>query len=88
LAGNTARQILLQRHLGLPTPRYLHAPLVLSASGEKLSKQTGARALELARPLYALQLAAGVLGLEAHGTDLASWLASAVAAWRARWPLP
>jgi len=88
LAGNTARQILLQRHLGLPTPRYLHAPLVLSASGEKLSKQTGAQALELARPLYALQLAAGVLGLEAHGTDLASWLASAVAAWRARWPLP
>jgi glutamyl-Q tRNA(Asp) synthetase len=69
-------------------PRYLHAPLVLSANGEKLSKQTGARALELARPLDALRAAAGVLGLETHGTDLAAWLASAVAAWGARWPLP
>jgi len=88
LAGNTARQILLQRHLGLPMPRYLHAPLVLSANGEKLSKQTGAQALELARPLDALRAAAGVLGLETHGTDLAAWLASAVAAWGARWPLP
>jgi glutamyl-Q tRNA(Asp) synthetase len=27
LADNTARQILLQRALGLPTPRYLHTPL-------------------------------------------------------------
>ena len=88
LAGNTGRQILLQRHLGLPTPRYLHTPLVLSANGEKLSKQTGAQALDLARPLDALQAAAAVLGLETRGTDLAVWLASAVAAWRARWPLP
>jgi len=88
LAGNTARQILLQRHLGLPTPRYLHTPLVLSASGEKLSKQTGAKALELERPLEALQAAAGVLGLDARGTSLAEWLAAAIAAWRTRWPLP
>jgi glutamyl-Q tRNA(Asp) synthetase len=88
LAGNTARQILLQRQLGLATPRYLHTPLVLAASGEKLSKQTGAQALDLARPLDALQAAARVLGLDARGTDLAEWLGSAVAAWRSRWPLP
>lgn len=86
LAGNTARQILLQRSLGLPTPRYLHAPLVLSAGGEKLSKQTGAKPLELERPLDALQAAAAVLGLEPRGTTLASWLDSATAAWGARWP--
>ena len=42
LADNTARQIQLQRSLGLPTPRYLHTPLVLAEGGEKLSKQTGA----------------------------------------------
>ncbi len=88
LAGNTARQIFLQRSLGSATPRYLHTPLVLSASGEKLSKQTGARALELHPPLEALRAAAGVLGLDASGTTLAAWLASAVAAWRSRWPLP
>ena len=87
LVGNTARQILLQRQLGLPTPRYLHTPLVLAASGEKLSKQTGALPLELDRPLEALQVAGAVLGLEASGTDLAAWMAAAVAAWHARWPL-
>ena len=87
LAGNTARQILLQRRLGLPTPRYLHAPLVLAASGEKLSKQTGARPVGLERPLEALQAAGAVLGVQAKGTGLAEWLAAAVADWHARWPL-
>jgi len=42
LLGSTARQILLQRLLGLPTPRYLHLPLAVNALGEKLSKQTHA----------------------------------------------
>lgn len=87
LASNTARQILLQRFLGLPTPRYLHTPLVLAAGGDKLSKQTGAEPLALARPLDALRAAGAVLGLEAQGTTLAEWLASAVAQWRVRWPL-
>ena len=47
LADNTARQILLQRALGYPTPRYLHTPLELAADGQKLSKQNGAQALQL-----------------------------------------
>jgi glutamyl-Q tRNA(Asp) synthetase len=85
---HSARQILLQGHLGVPTPRYLHTPLVLAASGEKLSKQTGARPLGLERPLDDLRCAAAVLGLAAEGTGLADWLGSAVAAWRSRWPLP
>ena len=42
LLGSTARQIYLQRLLGLPTPRYLHIPAAIDAAGEKLSKQTGA----------------------------------------------
>ena len=41
LADSTARQILLQRLLGVATPRYLHTPLVRTADGAKLSKQTG-----------------------------------------------
>jgi glutamyl-Q tRNA(Asp) synthetase len=40
LLASTARQIHLQRVLGLPTPRYLHLPAALNAAGEKLSKQT------------------------------------------------
>ena len=63
LADNTARQILLQRALGLPTPRYLHTPLIFGANGEKLSKQNGAQALDLSNPLQAVNQAARVLGL-------------------------
>ncbi len=40
LRDSTARQILLMRFLGRATPpRYLHHPLLFSASGEKLSKR-------------------------------------------------
>ncbi len=88
LASNTARQILLQGLLGLPTPRYLHTPLVLAANGEKLSKQTGAKPLDLVSPVVALRAAAAVLGLDPVGATMADWLADAVAQWRARWPLP
>ena len=70
LADNTARQILLQQALGLPTPRYLHTPLVLGADGEKLSKQNGAQALNLNDPLAALNAAAQVLGLDASASSV------------------
>ena len=43
LLDSTARQIHLQRLLGLATPRYLHVPVAVTPSGEKLSKQTRAR---------------------------------------------
>ena len=68
LADNTARQILLQRALDLPTPRYLHTPLVLGANGEKLSKQNGAAPLDLTDPALALQQAMHTLGLLGQGT--------------------
>jgi len=87
LADNTARQILLQRALQLPTPRYLHTPLVLAADGRKLSKQNGAVPLDLADAaavLHALQAAAAVLDLPALCADTpAQWLAQAVSAWAA-----
>jgi glutamyl-Q tRNA(Asp) synthetase len=43
LLDSTARQLHLLRLLGLPAPRYLHIPAAVNATGEKLSKQTGAR---------------------------------------------
>lgn len=95
LADNTARQILLQRALGLPTPHYLHTPLVLAADGHKLSKQNGAEPLALAdagERLCALRQAAAVLDLPAgdagddRGPDLEAWLGRATAAWAARQP--
>ncbi len=80
LADNTARQIVLQQALGLPTPQYLHTPLVRGADGEKLSKQNGALALDLSDPLAALGQAAQVLGLPA-GPALKHFLTQAQADW-------
>jgi glutamyl-Q tRNA(Asp) synthetase len=82
LADNTPRQIHLQRLLGLPTPRYMHAPLVLGADGEKLSKQNGALAADTSRPLQALQAAAATLGLDLRAPTLPEALAAGVAQWQ------
>jgi glutamyl-Q tRNA(Asp) synthetase len=86
LADNTARQIHLQRLLGLSTPRYLHTPLVLGGDGHKLSKQNGAQAFDAGMPLAALQSAAATLGLPPlEGATVSDWLPAAVKAWHARW---
>jgi glutamyl-Q tRNA(Asp) synthetase len=81
LADNTARQILLQRALGLPTPRYLHTPLVPGPNGEKLSKQNGAPPLDTRDPLATLSAAARTLGLPPQAGALPDALATWVAAW-------
>jgi glutamyl-Q tRNA(Asp) synthetase len=93
LADNTARQIVLQEALGFARPCYLHTPLVLAPDGQKLSKQTGAAALDLRDPLRALGEAAAALGLGDGGRlacrrTIGEFLAEAVARWRARFPLP
>jgi glutamyl-Q tRNA(Asp) synthetase len=57
LLESTARQIWLQRCMGLPTPTYRHLPLVLDAQGRKLSKSTQAFPVGPADPLPALRRA-------------------------------
>ncbi len=51
LLPSTPRQILLQRRLGLPQPRYLHLPVAIDVNGEKLSKQTLAAPLPMDDPV-------------------------------------
>jgi glutamyl-Q tRNA(Asp) synthetase len=92
LADNTARQILLKNGLqaiqnkafssaDFVKMQYLHVPLVLADDGEKLSKQNGAKALDLSDPLRELNLAAARLGLHAqHGS-----LGEALMAWTQEW---
>lgn len=87
LADNTARQIMLQRALGYPTPQYLHTPLVLGANGEKLSKQNGAMAIDTSTPQAAwreLLRAGEVLGLSA-AEDATIHPGAVLVRWTAQW---
>lgn len=81
LLDSTPRQIYLQRLLGLPTPGYLHLPLALDEEGRKLSKSTGADAIDAADPLPALHRALTFLGLppDRPAASPAALLASAAA---------
>jgi glutamyl-Q tRNA(Asp) synthetase len=72
LLDSTPRQILLQRLLGLPTPRYLHVPVALDAAGGKISKQGGAAGIGKAQLARALEFL---------GQEPAPDLAAAVRNW-------
>ncbi len=85
LLDSTPRQIYLQHLLGVPTPHYLHVPVLTNNIGEKLSKQTGAQPLDLTQPLNALLDAARFLQLpitKAQSID-AFWQ-GAITAWARR----
>ena len=88
LLDSTPRQIYLQHLLALPTPRYLHVPVVRNAAGEKLSKQTGAVAVAPGDERSARQVlvaAARFLGLDLPmQTSLDAFWRAAVPAWAAR----
>jgi glutamyl-Q tRNA(Asp) synthetase len=85
LLESTQRQIYLQRLLGLPTPSYMHVPVVLNDVGEKLSKQTGAAALDLNNPLSELLRAGRFLQLQIdHADSLAEFWQKAIADWTHR----
>jgi glutamyl-Q tRNA(Asp) synthetase len=64
LLDNTARQIFLQRRLGLPTPAYMHLPLAMNPDGSKLSKQNFAAPLPLPPDPLLLWRALECLGQE------------------------
>jgi glutamyl-Q tRNA(Asp) synthetase len=62
LLQHTAAQLLVMDALGLQRPCYAHLPLIVNAAGQKLSKQTHAPALDLARPLDNLRAVLAALG--------------------------
>lgn len=79
IAASTARQILLQRALELPTPIYRHIGLLRDAEGRKLSKQNGAESIVpgLAAVSHSIQ----TLGLIPRGKTLGELLEHATNQW-------
>ena len=86
LLDSTPRQIYLQRLLGAPTPRYLHTPVAVNALGQKLSKQTLARAIGVASPVGSLIDTLSFLGQrpprELRESDVQAVWTWAIANWR------
>ena len=84
LLDSTPRQLLLQRALGLPTPRHAHLPLVLDGEGRKLSKSLAALPVDAGDPLPALRAAWAALGQPpapvAGAGSIDAWLRAARAA--------
>lgn len=70
LLDSTPRQIFLQSALGLDTPHYTHVPIIVHADGSKLSKQTGASAIDTRYPLPTLIKVLTVLGQELPPDDM------------------
>ena len=90
LTDNTARQYLLQEALGFEHPRHMHTALVLGSNGDKLSKQNGAKALDLSSPqavCLAMQSAASTLGLSslAQPVSESADLDLALRTWTEEW---
>jgi glutamyl-Q tRNA(Asp) synthetase len=80
LLDSTPRQIYLQQLLDLPTPAYLHLPLVIDAEGRKLSKSDRARPVERGEPVPALRAALDFLGIDTRGVSSVAALLRAASA--------
>jgi len=78
LIDSTARQILLQQALELPTPHYLHLPLLLDSAGQKLSKSQAAIPVDSAQPLPVLRWLWAALGQPPPALDAATSVAEAL----------
>src|SRR5258708_16837244 len=84
LLTSTARQIALQRALGLPTPSYAHLPLVTNPDGTKLGKRNGALplpSLDERRVAETLAYALGVLGVRDVAFDSPKQMLAEALAW-------
>ena len=71
LLSSTARQIALQRALGLPTPQYAHLPLVIGPDGSKIGKRGGAlplATLDERHVVESLRHALNIIGIPASAS--------------------
>lgn len=69
LLTSTPRQIYLQELFGVPTPNYIHVPLLLSADGRRLSKRDRALDLGILRQTADPETVIGLLAWKAGILD-------------------
>jgi glutamyl-Q tRNA(Asp) synthetase len=82
LLDSTPRHIHLQRLLGLTTPAYLHIPVAENTDGQKLSKLTGAKEIDLQQVRPVLVNALDALGQQPP-VDLAACSLESIWEWAA-----
>lgn len=86
LISSTAAHVGIQRALGILQPKYAHVPLVLNAEGQKLSKQTLARPVEIKDSREVLSMVFKHLNLpddmSTHPRDMMS---GAIKHWGKKW---
>ena len=70
LVESSLRQMMLHQALGRPSPEYGHLPIVTDQSGNKLSKQTGAQAIDTDTPNTNLRRALAFLGQPTPPEDM------------------
>ena len=83
LLAGTPWQLALQQMLGLPTPRYLHLPVVIERDGQKLAKSRHSVALDPATATANLRSVLGWLRQPCTGPkkNAAELLAAAASVW-------
>lgn len=82
LLDNTPQQIYLAACLGLAPPIYAHVPVIVEASGEKLSKHNAATAIDQRHARANIAVVLSLLGLQPPSEDAPTMLNWAVRHWR------
>ena len=84
LLDSTPRQLALYHALNLRPPAYLHIPILVDRSGDKLSKQAHAKPIDISDPVRLLRQALIALGQDPqNGTASLTYLLSrAIKAWQ------
>ena len=81
LLDNTAEQLLVMRMLGIEVPSYAHVPVVVEASGVKLSKHNRATAIDNRWAPHNLAAVLSLLGLDPPLGQVETMLAWALKEW-------
>ena len=83
LLDSTPRQLALYEHFKVPPPEYLHIPVLVDESGNKLSKQAHAKPVDTRDALTTIRSALSDLGQNTHeySSNIKELLEKAASSW-------